>query len=75
MVLPAAGLKVDALDRDALIAACASELARYKIPAAWYAVEQFPRNAMGKVVKPTLRRWLADGTWPDDLAPPSPVGV
>ena len=75
VVLPAAGLTAGALDREALIAACASELARYKIPVAWYAVEQFPRNAMGKVVKPTLRQWLADGTWPEGLEPPSPVGA
>ena len=56
-----------------MIAACTAELARYKVPAEWYAVEQFPRNAMGKVVKPILRAWLADGTWPDGLAAPTVI--
>lgn len=51
----APGASVTAAD---LAAHCAQRLARYKVPAAWYAVEGFPRNAMGKIVKPTLRRAL-----------------
>ena len=58
------------LDRTALVEACAGELARYKIPVEWYSVEQFPRNAMGKVVKPMLRQWLRDGHWPSGSRPP-----
>ena len=73
VVLPAHGVSAGDLDRQHLIAACAAELARYKVPIEWYAVEQFPRNAMGKVVKPVLRAWLADGTWPDDLAAPTVI--
>jgi acyl-CoA synthetase (AMP-forming)/AMP-acid ligase II len=49
------------LDLDRLEAACHAQIARYKIPVAWYVVESFPRNAMGKVLKPELRDWLADG--------------
>ncbi len=74
VILPAAGTPVAGLDAQALAEACGAQLARYKVPAEWYAVEQFPRNAMGKVVKPVLRRWLADGTWPDGLAPPVRIG-
>jgi long-chain acyl-CoA synthetase len=37
---------------------CRTELAAYKVPVAWFEVSAFPRNAMGKVVKPVLRSWL-----------------
>jgi len=47
------------LEPQKLTEACLAELAAYKAPVAWYAVAQFPRNAMGKVVKPRLREWLA----------------
>jgi acyl-coenzyme A synthetase/AMP-(fatty) acid ligase len=36
-------------------------VAGYKVPATWYVVERFPRNSMGKVLKPALRDWLAAG--------------
>jgi acyl-CoA synthetase (AMP-forming)/AMP-acid ligase II len=54
---------VDGVDLDlaSLDAACRAELARYKVPVTWYVVESFPRNAMGKVLKPSLRDWLAAG--------------
>jgi long-chain acyl-CoA synthetase len=54
---------VDGVDLDlaSLDAACRAELARYKVPVTWYVVESFPRNAMGKVLKPSLRDWLASG--------------
>jgi acyl-CoA synthetase (AMP-forming)/AMP-acid ligase II len=57
-VAPAADVE---LDVGALDAACRAQLARYKSPVTWYVVEQFPRNAMGKVLKPSLREWLASG--------------
>jgi long-chain acyl-CoA synthetase len=40
---------------------CREQLARYKVPVTWYVVEEFPRNAMGKVVRSDLRSWLAGG--------------
>lgn len=49
-----------AIDVAALDAYCRAQLARYKVPVTWYGVEDFPRNAMSKVVKPRLREWLAD---------------
>ena len=38
-----------------LTALCLDKLTRYKVPDEWRFVDQFPRNAMGKVVKPKLR--------------------
>jgi long-chain acyl-CoA synthetase len=73
VVLPVKGVDAGDLDRRELIAACGAELARYKVPADWYAVDEFPRNAMGKVVKPVLRAWLADGTWPAGSTAPVAV--
>jgi long-chain acyl-CoA synthetase len=57
-VCPGSGVE---LDVGALDAACRAQLARYKVPVTWYVVEHFPRNAMGKVLKPALRDWLAAG--------------
>lgn len=37
---------------------CAEHLTRYKIPDHWRFMESFPRNAMGKVVKPKLREMV-----------------
>lgn len=52
----------DDVDRDALqvalIALCRDRLTRYKVPDEWRFLEAFPRNAMGKVVKPRLRELL-----------------
>ena len=42
------------LDADALEAHCRDQLAGYKIPRRWYAVEALPRNAGGKVLKREL---------------------
>jgi fatty-acyl-CoA synthase len=39
-----------------LLAHCAAALARYKIPRSVIFAEALPRNAVGKVNKPTLRR-------------------
>lgn len=38
---------------------CAQQLARYKIPDEWHFVEAFPRNAMGKIIKPRLREMMS----------------
>lgn len=38
-----------------LQALCAAKLVRYKVPDEWRFMESFPRNAMGKIVKPKLR--------------------
>ncbi len=38
-----------------LRALCAEKLVRYKMPDDWQFIEGFPRNAMGKIVKPKLR--------------------
>ncbi|MBV9843302.1 MAG: acyl--CoA ligase [Sphingomonadaceae bacterium] len=46
--------------RADLIVLCQESLARYKQPDEWIFVEQFPRNAMGKIVKPALRAQLAE---------------
>ena len=45
--------------RAQLAALCAEHLASYKIPDEWLFLEDFPRNAMGKIVKPRLRELIA----------------
>ena len=42
-----------------LLAHCAASLARYKVPRSVAFAEALPRNAVGKVHKPTLRRQFA----------------
>jgi malonyl-CoA/methylmalonyl-CoA synthetase len=37
---------------------CAAELARYKAPTRYVFVDSLPRNSMGKIVKPALRKQL-----------------
>jgi fatty-acyl-CoA synthase len=50
-------LKKDAsLSEDSLIAHCAAKLARYKLPRSVVFAQALPRNATGKVHKPTLRQ-------------------
>ena len=44
------------LSEDAVIGHCAANLARYKLPQSVAFTEALPRNATGKVHKPTLRR-------------------
>lgn len=46
------------IDIRRLAEVCHAELAAYKVPVTWFEVTAFPRNAMGKVVKPVLRSWL-----------------
>lgn len=43
---------------DELIAHCRANLAAYKVPDRWIFVDDFPRNAMGKIRKPELRPLL-----------------
>ena len=74
-VLPAAGAAGADLSRAVLAATCEEQLARYKWPVEWYVVEQYPRNAMGKVVKPTLRKWLETGELPEGLPVPTLLPV
>jgi fatty-acyl-CoA synthase len=48
-----------ALTEAELQAHCAAALARYKIPRSVVFVAALPRNAVGKVHKPTLRQQVA----------------
>jgi len=45
--------------REELIVLCQAQLARYKTPDEWIFVTEFPRNAMGKILKPVLRERVA----------------
>jgi long-chain acyl-CoA synthetase len=46
------------LTDEELATACASELARYKVPERWVFVEGFTRNSMGKIDRQALGRLL-----------------
>jgi acyl-CoA synthetase (AMP-forming)/AMP-acid ligase II len=46
-------------DPDELIAHCKRSLARFKVPRAVYIEGELPKNAVGKIAKPALRRRLA----------------
>jgi malonyl-CoA/methylmalonyl-CoA synthetase len=48
-----------ALEAEDLAAFLAGELAPYKLPRVWRIVDDVPRNALGKVVKPELVRLLS----------------
>jgi acyl-CoA synthetase (AMP-forming)/AMP-acid ligase II len=41
--------------QEELRALCAEKLVRYKMPDEWRFMDELPRNAMGKVIKPRLR--------------------
>jgi malonyl-CoA/methylmalonyl-CoA synthetase len=56
VVTPAGGSP----DGDALRAWCKEQLAAYKVPKDLRVVDRLPRNAMGKVTKPTLHRLFSD---------------
>ncbi len=45
-----------------LEALCRENLARYKQPVEWHFIDQLPRNAMGKIVKPLLKERLESGS-------------
>lgn len=59
VVQPVAGAPPADQLRTELAALCRGGLARYKMPDQWAFVEAFPRNAMGKIVKPKLLERLA----------------
>jgi fatty-acyl-CoA synthase len=48
------------LSEDAVIAHCAANLARYKLPHSVVFTDALPRNATGKVHKPTLRQQFGE---------------
>jgi acyl-CoA synthetase (AMP-forming)/AMP-acid ligase II len=53
--------KMDASELEAqLVALCRQHLARYKIPEVWSAVDSFPVNAMGKIIRTRLPGLLAE---------------
>jgi malonyl-CoA/methylmalonyl-CoA synthetase len=49
-----------AFDRTAMEAVIAARFARFKQPKAIHVLDEFPRNAMGKIVKARLREIYAD---------------
>ncbi|HMO75627.1 MAG TPA: class I adenylate-forming enzyme family protein [Sphingopyxis sp.] len=53
-----AGIDLAVLEAE-LVALCRDKLTRYKVPDEWRFLDAFPRNAMGKVVKPKLRELVA----------------
>ena len=54
-VEPAPGASVTG---DELASHCRAQLAAYKVPEEWHLVDEMPRNAMGKILKPDLRARL-----------------
>lgn len=48
------------LTEDDVVAHCATNLARYKLPHSVVFTEALPRNATGKLHKPTLRKLFGD---------------
>ena len=49
------------LDAEELIAYCRERLANFKVPRTVVLLDELPRNAGGKVVKPQLRQWALSG--------------
>ncbi len=47
-------------DSDALMTFCRQHLAAYKVPRRVVVADEFPRNALGKIQKAKLRRWLCN---------------
>jgi fatty-acyl-CoA synthase len=50
-----------ALTETEVVAHCAANLARYKLPHSVVFTQALPRNATGKVHKPTLRQQFGQG--------------
>lgn len=50
------------IDVDALLARCAAELTKIKVPVALHVLEALPKNPVGKIDKPALRARLAPTT-------------
>ena len=49
------------LDATALLAFCRENLAAYKVPRRLFTVGEMPHGPTGKILKRTLRDWLAEG--------------
>lgn len=64
VIQPADAAQSRADIEEELRALCLANLSRYKIPDDWMFVDAFPRNAMGKIVKPRLRELLAPSATP-----------
>ena len=47
-----------ALSDDALAAWARERMSGYKVPRRWHFTETLPRNALGKVTKPSLKSWF-----------------
>ncbi len=52
----------ETLEPETLQAICSQSLARYKVPEEFFFVTQFPRNAMGKIVKRELASLIEGST-------------
>jgi len=48
-------------DPPDLAAFCASRMARYKVPRAFYRVREWPLTSSGKIARATIARWLEKG--------------
>jgi len=60
--VPAAALVLHReVDAQELADHCRERLARFKVPALWYAVESFPKTASGKIRKVELNQLARDG--------------
>jgi O-succinylbenzoic acid--CoA ligase len=49
------------LSEDELIPFCLEQLAKYKVPKAFYFVTKLPRNAAKKLLRRELREWMDEG--------------
>ncbi|BAQ08481.1 2-succinylbenzoate-CoA ligase [Bacillus sp. OxB-1] len=52
-------VKQGEVTEDTLTAFCEERLARYKLPKAYYFVDQLPRNASNKLLRRELKQWAA----------------
>ena len=58
VLIPRAGGSIDAL---ALLSFCRENLAAYKVPRRLFTTDEMPHGPTGKILKRTLRDWLAEG--------------
>ena len=61
-VQPVRGAQDQAMLVPELEALCRENLARYKHPVEWHVVEELPRNAAGKILKPKLSERLGEAS-------------
>jgi len=66
-VEPQAEARTDETLIPDLEALCRENLARYKQPVEWHVVDQLPRNAMSKIVKPLLKERLEASPAPSSV--------